>query len=174
MDQPDLCGSIRILVIYKKEDDPAKNTAAKMVRLGYARIINPRRIHGSPIILNPYARRELSMNDLKDAARHGIVVLDASWKKLSERRFRGIRGLHRRLPVLVAANPVNYGKPYRLSSIEAVAAALYILGCRERAEDLLSIYKWGPVFLELNRKRLEDHLKHYTSQPEQAKGAARL
>ncbi len=147
----------RILVVYRREDDPSKNTALKMVRMGYARIVDPRRLRGHPIVLNPYADTELAPSDRIYVERHGILVLDASWNRLNERRFHGIRGVHRKLPFLVAANPVNYGRPYRLSSLEAVVAALYITGYRGLAEEIASIYKWGPVFIELNRERLEEY-----------------
>ena len=59
-----------------------------------------------------------------------------------------------RLPTLLAANPINYAKPHKLSSLEALAASLYIMGFQERAKQLLSIFKWAPNFLTLNQDPL--------------------
>lgn len=64
-------------------------------------------------------------------------------------------GLGRRLPTFLASNPVNYAKPHKLSSIEALAAGLYIMGFKEKASQLLSLFKWGPTFLTLNAQPLE-------------------
>jgi len=55
----------------------------------------------------------------------------------------------------MAANPVNFGKPCKLSSVEALAGALYILGEKERAHVLLSKGNWGIRFLEVNREPLD-------------------
>ncbi|HDH28376.1 MAG TPA: DUF367 domain-containing protein, partial [Euryarchaeota archaeon] len=61
------------------------------------------------------------------------------------------------LPVLIAANPVNYGKPTKLTTAEAIAAALYILGSREQSTDVLGKFKWGRQFTLLNENLLNDY-----------------
>ncbi|MDG7016690.1 MAG: DUF367 domain-containing protein, partial [Nitrososphaerota archaeon] len=66
------------------------------------------------------------------------------------------------LPILLAGNPTNYARPGMLSSLEALAAALYILGEVEEAERFLAIYKWGPTFETLNKEPLEDYRKART------------
>ena len=67
------------------------------------------------------------------------------------------KNISRALPFIVAANPVNYGKPFKLTTLEAFAAALYILGDVEQAKEIMNIYKWGPHFLELNHEPLDEY-----------------
>jgi Uncharacterized conserved protein len=58
---------------------------------------------------------------------------------------------------LFAGNPTNYAKPYILSSVEAVAASLYIFGFKSLSYKYLSIYKWGKTFLDLNMEILDEY-----------------
>jgi pre-rRNA-processing protein TSR3 len=68
-----------------------------------------------------------------------------------------MKGIHRALPFLVAANPVNYGKPFKLTTVEAIAASLFILGEEEQSRNILSKFRWGLNFLTLNKEPLESY-----------------
>jgi pre-rRNA-processing protein TSR3 len=51
---------------------------------------------------------------------------------------------------MVAVNPVNYGKAYKLSCVEAIAATLYLAGYYGETDFLLSHFKWGKSFIDVN------------------------
>jgi pre-rRNA-processing protein TSR3 len=59
--------------------------------------------------------------------------------------------------MLLAANPTNYSKLGKLSSVEALAGSLIILGEKDRGLELLNKFKWGPTFLILNNDLLDDY-----------------
>jgi len=153
-----------VLVVYYGEDDPKKNTSLKMIRRGFAQRVSPTLIRGKPVVLNPYSTEYLGRWHREYAEKYGLVVVDASWKKLTPSYFNHLRGLHLKLPPLLAGNPVNYGKPCTLSSIEAVAAAAYITGFREVYYKLLGLYKWMNTFHTLNANLLEDYSKASSSE----------
>jgi pre-rRNA-processing protein TSR3 len=67
------------------------------------------------------------------------------------------QGIARRLPAMLAANPTNYAKLGKLSSVEALAGALYILNEKELAAKMMDKFKWGHTFLELNADLLDDY-----------------
>lgn len=153
-----------ILVYHAGQCDPKKCTGIRMVRMKKAQMVKEvRRIPRGSVVLNPVSPVAFSRADREKAISSGLVALDCSWK-LAEDVFSAIkRGEQRALPYLLAANPINTYKPFKLSTAEAVAAALYILGLRDLAEELMSIYKWGPSFLTLNQEILEDYAGCKTS-----------
>ena len=152
---------IKLYVYHANEDDPKKCSAKKLHRMGLAKLeYNIRKLPRNAILLNPFAEKSLSKEDLEIAKEVGILAVDCSWKN-AEETFRDLelRNVSRALPYVIAVNPVNYGKPLKLSTLEAFAASLYILGEVAHAEKILKIYKWGPYFLEMNREPLEDYRK---------------
>ncbi len=153
---------IRLIIIQKSQDDPKKCTADKMGRFHLAEIVRGmNRVPYGAIILDPYAKDVLSPADAQAAAAHGLLGLDCSWEYAEQvfRREKTRRLSPRRLPCLLAANPVNYGKWCKLSTLEALAASLYILGEKEQAEAILRIFNWGKQFILLNKNPLEDYSK---------------
>lgn len=151
---------VKTCVYHTKQCDPKKCTTLKLKRHHLVRVVY--RIKGLPrgaVILNPFSKRAFSPADRERLERNGLAAIDCSWMHADEVFKLSMRGASRCLPYLVAVNPVNYGVPTKLSTVEALAAALYVAGYREKAERLLSIFKWGPHFIELNRKFLEGYAR---------------
>lgn len=152
--------SPRVFTHEMRQDDPSKCTSAKMRRLGLARTIGLGRINRKALVLNPFSSIPVSKFDRKGALVGGIVVIDCSWVQAQRIFAKGrIDGNQRRLPALLAGNPTNYSKLASLSSLEAVAATLYIINFFGEARRYLSIYKWGETFLTLNKEPLEEYAK---------------
>ena len=82
------------------------------------------------IVLAADAAQVLSPADAPVIAAQGLAGVNCSWRGLDAVPFAalGRPELRRRLPFLVAANEVNYGKPLYLNTAEALAAALRIAG----------------------------------------------
>ncbi|MDP2796467.1 MAG: DUF367 family protein [Methanoregula sp.] len=132
--------------------DPRKCTVKKLEKAGFLKIFTKiTQIPRNTLLLDPTAEQALSP---ADRFVRSITVLDCSWMVLDTGAVRSWR-IRRALPFLMAANPVNFGKPCKLSSIEALAAALYILGEKDRAASVLSKVNWGIRFLEVNQEPLD-------------------
>jgi pre-rRNA-processing protein TSR3 len=145
---------IRLLAYDARECDPKRCTSRKLARFGLLAFVpRPSSIPRGCVVLTPTAETALSAADAERAERRGLGVLDVSWKKAAFPRTPQAHA--RALPYLVAANPVNYGKPLVLTSAEAFAAALVILGHEAQAREVLAKFAWGEQFLALNRAPLE-------------------
>ncbi len=145
---------IPVLVYDERQCDPRKCSARKMVQAGVAKEAKSvRNIPAGAVVLSPHAETALSPADRSAALRRGIAVMDLTWTNISA--FPKVRGARERaLPFLVAANPVNWGRPMELNSAEAVAAALFILGEEAQAKETLSKFRYGDQFLALNEEPL--------------------
>jgi len=107
------------------------------------------------IVLSPNATQVLSPADKDIINRGGLAVVECSWARLSEIPFSKIASPHERLlPYLIATNPTNYGKPWRLNCAEALAAAFYLTGHEDWAERLLAPFGWGSSFYPVNQHLL--------------------
>jgi pre-rRNA-processing protein TSR3 len=149
---------MKLLIYHAKQCNPKACTSNKLKKFRLAEVFyTPSKIPRNSIILNPYADKVLSKED-KRYMKHGLVALDCSWKR-AYNVFGTLKKPYndRVLPLLIAGNPINYGKIKKLSTVESLASALYILGYPEYGENILQKFKWGPSFLELNRELLEDY-----------------
>lgn len=131
--------------------DPKKCSGRKLNRLG---VLKNLKIGGSKfkgVVCSPNGRQSVSPADRVLVETFGVAVVDCSWARIDEVPFHKIKSPHERLlPYLIAANPVNYGKPLRLNCAEAVAACLFITGFLDQGHELMSKFSWGHAFYEVN------------------------
>ena len=96
---------------------------------------------------------------MKNPYFNSITGIDCSWA-LAEQVFKkDFVGVSRKLPPLLAGNPVNYSKINKLTTVEAIAGAIFILGDEKLSRNLLEKFNWGHTFLELNENLLHDYQK---------------
>lgn len=146
---------IPLYLYHAGQCDPRKCSGRKLARFNLVKTVHLNALPGGLILLNPLAPQALSRADVV----RGFLALDCSWEH-AESVFPHLQHrsiAHRALPYLLAANPVNFGKPFKLSTVEAFAAALFIVGARGQADELLNKFKWGHTFIELNREPLEEY-----------------
>lgn len=144
---------LQVLMFY--QDDPKKCTAAKMVKFGLAQ--NIKKISNKGLVLDPFSEKTLLPRD-KSLIR-SIVGIDCSWNLVDQAFSKKFDGIRRKLPPLLAGNPLNYAKLNKLTTAEALSASLFILGFKEQSLALLDKFKWGHTFYELNQNLLDEYLK---------------
>ena len=138
-----------------KQDDPRKRSAAKLVKFGLAKPVT--RTTSRTLILNPFSKKILIGSDKKFV--HSITGIDCSWNLAVSAFQKPFTGISRKLPPLLAGNPINYSKLNKLTTVEALAGAVYILGEPELTHTLLKKFKWGDTFFTLNKNLLQDYSK---------------
>lgn len=110
------------------------------------------------VVITPNGKHVLSPADAELLTQHGAAVVECSWARTKEVQWSKVGGkCERLLPYLVAANTVNYGKPWRLNCAEALAAAFYICGHPDWAQEILAPFPYGREFLSLNKDLLEQY-----------------
>jgi pre-rRNA-processing protein TSR3 len=137
--------------------DARRCTGKKLERAGWMKGLKPSaRCRGNAVVLTPDGKQSVCPFDREVIQSDGICVVDCSWNKVDDLAFHTLKGGQPRLlPFLVAANPVNYGRPFKLTCVEAIAACLFIVGFSREARLLLSKFVWGEGFITLNIELLE-------------------
>jgi len=148
--------SPRITIYHANQCDPKRCTGLKLKRHGLARVvISIRFLPRRAIVLNPFGEIAFSPADRQRIQNFGLAALDCSWEHAQKVMSKHVKGTSRCLPILIAGNPTNYAKATKLSTVEALAGALYIAGFKDEAKKVLSIFTWGHTFLDLNAGLLE-------------------
>ena len=164
----DLVSDVSVHAVWLAQDDPKKNTAVLASKRGNLKL--HKRINTLPkrgIILEPLCGKVFGPEDHALIINGGSLVgLDCSWAHIEEsvaQVMRRTRLQPRMLPLLLAANPVNWGKPGRLTTAEALATVLYLIGRIKQARDVLGAFRWGERFFELNKEPLDAYAQAQTS-----------
>jgi len=144
---------MQVNVLMYNQDDPKKCTAAKLVRFNLAKKVIT--ISKNTLTLNPFADHILLNSDKNNV--RSITGIDCSWNFADQTFVKKFSGISRRLPYLLAGNSVNFSKLGKLTTVEAIAASLYLLGFENQSTELLGKFKWGHTFLDLNRNLLNDY-----------------
>ena len=158
--------TIKLSMLYFDQCDPKKCTGKKMERLGLLKETKFSRNYGG-ILLTPNGKKICSIEDHEIIAKKGICVIDCSWAKFNELHLDLHKIETRSLPFMVAVNPVNFGKAFKLSCAEAFSACLYLGGFEKEARFIMDHFKWGAHFFKINEElfgkyrgvRSQDQLK---------------
>ena len=143
--------TIKLSMLYFDQCDPKKCTGKKMERLGLLKETKFSRNYGG-ILLTPNGKKICSIEDHEIIAKKGICVLDCSWAKFNELHLDLHKIETRSLPFMVAVNPVNFGKAFKLSCAEAFAACLFLGGFEKEARFIMDHFKWGSHFFKINEE----------------------
>jgi len=135
--------------------DAKRCSGKRLMRLGLLRELHVGQKFAG-VVVSPKAKKIISRQDNEILEQYGAAVVEASWNRIDEVPFGRIGGkCERLLPYLVAANPTNYGRPWRLNCVEAIAACYCICGHADWAQDILASFSYGEAFLDINSALLK-------------------
>eukprot|EP00980_Cylindrotheca_fusiformis_P022113 scaffold8995_cov139-Cylindrotheca_fusiformis.AAC.10 len=150
---------LRLLMWDFEQCDPKRCSGARLAKRGVFERMNLKSAFRG-IVLDPEATIPVSPSDTEMLENGGISLIDCSWARLKEIPFKQMQsGHHRLLPFMVAANTVNYGRPFKLNCAEAAAATLSICGKTEAAKAVMKEFSYGEEFLALNKEVFELYAK---------------
>lgn len=154
-----LLGGIKIFMWEFGQNDTKRDSGSKLCRLGYAKRLKIGQTFNG-IVLSSEATKVMSPEDAEIISQYGIAGINCSWNRLEEIPFTtlGKPRNQRKLPYLVAANSVNYGKVFKMNTAEAVAAALFISGWVHQAVALMYPFSYGEEFFKLNAEAFERYV----------------
>ncbi|CUG88805.1 Hypothetical protein, putative [Bodo saltans] len=139
--------------------DPLRCTGKKLYRNGALRLLSTKEPFRG-VVLTPNATEFVSPEDAELVRQYGAAVVDCSWKELDKVPWSQLRmGAPRLLPLLIAANPVNYGRPSKLTCAEALAATLALAGLDDDAHRVMSHFGWGDSFFDVNEELLAGYAR---------------
>ncbi|RAK82392.1 ribosome biogenesis TSR3 family protein [Aspergillus fijiensis CBS 313.89] len=132
--------------------DPKRCSGKRLMNFGLMReLAIGQRFPG--VVISPNAKKVVSPADKDLMEQFGAAVVECSWVRTKEVPWSRIGGkCERLLPYLIAANTVNYGKPWRLNCVEALAACFCICGHEDWAREVLKPFRYGEAFMEINAK----------------------
>ena len=138
------------------QNDVKRDSGSKLKRWGYASQLRLGQSFPG-VVLSSEATQCVSPADREIVETFGIAGINCSWNRIDEIPMDKMgKGKNQRiLPLLVAANTVNYGKPFKMNTAEAIAACLYITGYKDDARMMLSPFSFGMEFFKLNQEALD-------------------
>ncbi|TBU10549.1 ribosome biogenesis protein [Hamiltosporidium tvaerminnensis] len=143
-------------IIYEFDQCDKKRCSAQKLLRSSKVILGRRNTYFKGILLSPNSKKVISIEDKDVMEKYGLGVIDCSWSQMES---INVKGNSRILPFLVAVNPVNYGKPFKLNCVEAMAGALYICGFESEAFEIFEGFNYGDTFFKINEEILERYSK---------------
>eukprot|EP00927_Polykrikos_kofoidii_P062433 TRINITY_DN57246_c0_g1_i1.p1 TRINITY_DN57246_c0_g1~~TRINITY_DN57246_c0_g1_i1.p1 ORF type:complete len:488 (+),score=110.54 TRINITY_DN57246_c0_g1_i1:78-1541(+) len=142
---------VKLFLFEFKQNDSKVDSGVRLTRRGIAKTLRPQAsFHG--IVLSPLSNIPISPADRDTLLNYGLAGVNCSWNRIDDLPWPMLkkRGQHRVLPWLLASNAINYGRPFKLNTAEAMAATLLIAGLKEAATPILRAFSWGDEFLKIN------------------------